>query len=320
MTTKERVLDALLTASPVSGATLAQRLGVSRTAIWKAVEELRGEGYRISSAPHRGYTLAAEQTVFTAQLLKAHLRHRELQPEVYATLPSTNTALKARAEQGAPEGLTLLAEQQTAGRGRLGRSFYSPAETGLYMSLLLRPQLPAQEVTALTCCAAAAVAESIEALTGAETQIKWVNDVFLGGKKVAGILTEGSLDCETGFLRYAVVGIGVNLTPPAGGFPPELAQIAGGIGEVTPALRPRLAAAILDRLMDGYAALPATPFFSAYARRSLVLGKPVTILAPGKPPEEAVALGLEPDFSLRVRLADGTERRLSTGEVSVRML
>ena len=262
-----------------------------------------------------------ENDTLSAAGIARYLRHRELRLKVYQSIDSTNTQLKAMAAEGAEAGLALIAESQTAGRGRMGRSFYSPADSGLYLSLLLRPTLPAALAVRLTACAAVAAAEIIEELSGRETAIKWVNDVYMDGRKVCGILTEASVDTERGALRYAVVGVGVNLRRPEGDFPDDLRGIAGAAfdGMETPDLRCRLAAGILDRLWD-FSENPADPaVFEAYRRRSLVLGREINILAPGKDPEPAVAVELEEDYSLRVRLPDGSTRRLSSGEVSVRV-
>lgn len=321
--TRDEVLKALLESAGgyLSGAELAERLSLSRTAVWKAIRQLRAEGCEIEARHSLGYCLRSAGDVLSAEGIARYLRHRELELRVYKTIDSTNTALKAMAAAGAEAGLALVAEEQILGRGRMGRSFYSPAGSGLYLSLLLRPTLPAAQAVRLTACAAVAVAETIEALSGRETAIKWVNDVYMGGRKVCGILTEASVDCECGTLRYAVVGIGVNLRSPEGDFPEDLRSIAGAAfdGIETPELRCRLAAGILDRLSD-YAERPDDPaVFEGYRRRSLVLGRAINILAPGKAPEPAVAVALGEDYSLRVRLPDGSLRSLSSGEVSVRV-
>jgi len=321
--TRDEVLDFLWknADSYVSGTELADRLSLSRTAVWKAIRQLRDEGYEIESQPNRGYRLRSVSDVLSAEGIARHLRHRELDVRFYKTIGSTNTVLKGLAAEGAPAGLALVAEEQTLGRGRMGRSFYSPPESGLYLSLLLRPQMPAADAVRLTACAAVAVAESIEALSNRAAQIKWVNDIFVDGRKVCGILTEASVDCESGMMHHVIIGIGVNTRVPDGDFPEELRGIAGAAfgAETVPELRCRLAAAILDRLMD-YTPDPAAPaVFEGYKKRSLVLGKDIDILAPGREPEPAVALDLNEDYSLLVRLPDGSTRRLNSGEVSVKL-
>ena len=202
----------------------------------------------------------------------------------------------------------------------MGRSFYSPAGTGLYLSLMLRPAMRAEEAVRLTACAAVAAAETIEELSGRETRIKWVNDILVDGRKVCGILTEASVDCENGMMNYVIIGLGVNLRDPEGGFPEELQSIAGAAfeAEQIPELRCRLAAGILDRLA-AYAVKPSDPaVFEAYRCRSLVLGKAITVLAAAKDPVPAEVLDLMGDYSLLVRYVDGSTGRLNSGEVSVR--
>ena len=217
-------------------------------------------------------------------------------------------------------GTVLIATEQTAGKGRRGHSFFSPPDTGLYLSLLLRPALEAREALSLTTCAAAAVALAIEECAGTEAEIKWVNDVFCRGKKVCGILTEAALDLESGGLQYAIVGIGVNLFPPAGGYPPELAEIMGAVFEARPQgleARSLLAGRILDRFFTFYREIAAKPFFDDYKKRSFLLGREIEVLEGGQV-RPATALDLDPDFSLRVREADGRVRSLSSGEVRVK--
>ena len=320
--TKDRVLDSLRRSggSYVSGGALSAELSLSRTAVWKAVEQLRAEGFVIESAPKKGYRLLSGGDALTESGVRAYLRRRDLDLRVYKSISSTNTVLKQLAESGAAEGTVLLAEEQTAGRGRMSRSFFSPPRSGLYMSLLLRPHLSAQLSTRITACAAVAVAEAIEELTGCRAEIKWVNDVLVDGKKVCGILTEGSIDCESGLMHYAIVGIGINIRPPEGDFPAELRQIAGALPAAPDGedLRCRLAAAVLDRLMDLYEQLPEGDCYEAYKSRSCLIGRQINILPLEGEPVPATAIGVERDFSLRVRLTDGTEKCLSSGEVSVR--
>ena len=246
--------------SYISGEELAGRLKVSRAAVWKAVGQLRAEGYAIESVPGRGYRLLSASDVLSEEGIRRHLQHQELNLQVVRTITSTNTVLKTLAAEGAPSGLALIAGEQTAGRGRMGRSFYSPAGTGLYLSLMLRPAMRAEEAVRLTACAAVAAAETIEELSGRETRIKWVNDILVDGRKVCGILTEASVDCENGMMNYVIIGLGVNLRDPEGGFPEELQSIAGAAfeAEQIPELRCRLAAGILDRLA-AYAVKPSDP-------------------------------------------------------------
>ena len=259
-------------------------------------------------------------TLLSKELLSGYCTVPGLSLDVRETVSSTNTLLREQAEAGAPHGTVLLSAAQTAGRGRRDRAFFSPDGSGLYLSVLLRPDLPAAEALLLTTCAAASVALAIEELTGESAQIKWVNDVFLHGKKVCGILTEGALEPSTGRLRYAVVGMGVNVLPPAEGFPPDLADIAGAVfpaGTAETGLREKLAGTILKHFFSFYPRLRERPFFEDYRSRSLVLGQPIRVLERGSS-RPAAALDLTPDFSLLVREEDGTVTALSSGEVQVR--
>lgn len=239
---------------------------------------------------------------------------------VYDSLDSTNAELKRLTAEGAPEGTVAIARTQTEGRGRMGRSFFSPAGTGLYMSLLLRPGGAAAESLSVTACAAVAAAEAIEAAVGMPAGIKWVNDVYLRGRKVCGILAEGSPDAETGRMSSIVLGVGVNLAAPEGGFPEVLRDTAGALaarsgGRIS---RSAVAAAFLDGFMGYYEDLGARSFYGPYVSRSMVIGKNVTVLLPGHEPVKALALGIDGDFSLRLRAEDGGILRLSSGEVSIR--
>lgn len=256
--------------------------------------------------------------MLSSQTIQALAALPHLPITVQDEVTSTNTLLAQQARAGAAEGTVLLARRQTAGRGRRDRVFFSPQDTGLYLSLLLRPALPLQDSLAITACGAVAMARAMAAL-GREVQIKWVNDLFYHGKKVCGILTEGAIDPETGLLTYAVLGLGVNLYPPKGGFPPELSQ-AGALfprGDGPEDLENRLAAAFLRYFFADYPTLRDKPFLDEYRRRSLVLGQTIE-LAAGETRRTAVALSIEDDFSLRVREADGREHCLSSGEISIR--
>ncbi|MBQ6595364.1 MAG: biotin--[Clostridia bacterium] len=294
---------------------------LSRTAVWKAIRQLKADGYEIEAVTSQGYRLLSDSDVLSAEGIARYLQHPEIRPQVFPSLTSTNTVLKSLAAEDAPAGTAVLAVTQTAGRGRLGRSFYSPSASGLYLSLLLRPDLAPADAPRLTSCAAVAVAEAVSGLSGRETGIKWVNDVYMDGKKICGILTEAGIDLESGRVSYVVVGIGINLRAPEGGFPEEIRNIAGAAfdGLSVPDLRNRLAALVLDRLTD-YAADPfSDALFDAYAKRSFVPGRKITVLAPGKEPVPAEALRLNRDYSLQVRLEDGREEKLASGEVSIRV-
>lgn len=260
-------------------------------------------------------------TKLTEKKIRRHLSH-PIAVEVLNTIDSTNTEVKRRAMNGLATPLLLLARTQTAGRGRLGRTFCSPNGAGLYMSLLLHPEMEAADVLALTSAAAVAVCEAIESLTPLSPKIKWVNDVYLSGKKVCGILTEGVVDPACGKLQSVVVGIGINLTPAA--LPPEVAAIATSLGGDGAAADPnRLAAAICDRLLRFYETLPQKSWLEGYRRRSWLDGKSVIWRRAGGEPDGEVlgsgkVIGIGDNGELLLATPDG-EIALTGGEVTVRV-
>jgi len=312
MKTKERLLRFLQNAQgeDVSGEELAEALGVTRAAVWKAVNSLRQEGIAIEAGTNRGYRLVGDAV--TAAAVEALAPGTKV--EVVSSVDSTNHRLRELAAAGAAEGTVLIARKQTAGRGRMGRSFYSPQDSGLYFSLLLRPNaLEPGQAASLTAAAAVAMCQAIEAVTGESPRIKWVNDLFLRGKKISGILTEASVDLEGGTLDYAVVGIGLNLTPPEGGFPPELAEIAGAVVDrAVPGTRNRIAGTFLRRFFAFYRGEEG--YWEDYRARSLVPGRTVTVFSGGKS-RPAQALTVDENCRLVVRYPDGTIQHLSSGEV-----
>lgn len=324
MGTKEKLL-ALLEENKgawFSGEEIAQKLSVSRTAVWKAVKGLRGQGYQIDAVQNKGYSLSASTDILSVQGIGKYLQSScsAVEMEVLPIAGSTNALLRERANAGALEGYAIVANAQTEGRGRLGRSFYSPADTGIYLSLLLRPQgySPSRAVK-LTTMAAVALCEAIEKVSKEQTQIKWVNDIYMDGKKVSGILTEASLDLENGSLDYVVLGIGVNVYPPKDGFPAELENIAGTVfHERQSDGKNRLVAEFLNRFMTYYEAKENLNYAEKYKRRSLVIGKRINVLTfAGQ--KKAVALDVDGDCRLLVRYEDGQTERLSSGEISIRL-
>jgi BirA family biotin operon repressor/biotin-[acetyl-CoA-carboxylase] ligase len=304
----------------VSGERIASDLGISRTAVWKAVKKLRSEGYEIEAVTNRGYCLAKNSDILSVQGIRNHLDEdaRQLRPEVFVTVDSTNNVCMKKAANGEDEGYTAIAGAQTMGRGRRGRGFFSPADTGIYMSIILKPAAyPGTQVLRLTTMAAVAVCEAIEALSDKQPAIKWVNDIYIDGKKVCGILSEASYGVESGSLDAVVVGIGINAYYPRGGFPPELAEKAGCVFDETSAgNRNRLAAEILNRFMFYYNKDTSDDHFEKYRNRSLIIGRDIEILNKTRA-SKAHVLGLDENCGLIVRYPDGTEGVLHSGEVSI---
>ena len=306
--------------APRSGEMLAEQLHVSRAAVWKAVKELQKEGHAIDAATNKGYTLRTTSDVLSAEGILPYLADGTVRVEAHQCLASTNLTAKELAAAGAPHGSVVAASQQTAGRGRRGRAFASPANTGLYLSILLRSALPMGSAALITSAAAVAVCRALHTVCGKDdVQIKWVNDLYTGGKKCCGILTEAAADMETGGIDYIIVGIGLNLLPPEGGFPPELAEIATAIfpaGATVP--RCRLAAEITNEVLVLCNSLPDASFMEEYRARNFVPGRDITIVQNGTQ-RPAKALAITDDGHLVVRLPDGAQEELSFGEISIRV-
>ena len=261
--------------------------------------------------------MSEKSNVFTAQSVYTYLSselREKLSVSVVPAVGSTNTELKTLAEKGGPDGTVLIAIEQTAGRGRLGRSFYSPKDTGLYMSIILRPELSVSESLNITACAAVAAAQAIDKIAGVETQIKWVNDIYLGGKKVCGILTEASMNFESGILNYAVLGIGINLTTTD--FPEDLQSVAASVSNRSEDLRSFIAAEFLNTFFKYYKNLSAREFMSEYRSRSMLTDKEIAFVW-GNKTFNGTVKGIDDTMRLVVRLGSGEETAFSSGEVQL---
>ena len=311
--TRPALLQALSAADGayVSGQQLARQLGVSRAAVHKAAAALTAQGYALEAVPRRGYRLLGGDP-FCAEAVGPY----PAPVQMYDTLESSNRTAKLLAVDGAPHGTLVLTAHQSAGRGRLGRSFESPAGKGVYLSVLLRPALPAASAQAATIGAAVAVCRAVQTLCGLELGIKWVNDLYYQGKKVCGILTEAGTGLETGQLEWLVVGIGLNLTTTAADWPPELAAKAGSLypGGPAPVSRAALASAIARELL---ALCPGFDCLEEYRARCFVPGHWVTVCA-GTETYAAKALAIDDEGRLVVRRENGREEALCCGEVTTR--
>lgn len=330
MTVKEQVLLILEENKgiPVSGEELAERLNCSRTGVWKAIKSLSAEGYEIEAVNKIGYTLKVSGDVISEAYIKDELRNAgvDIKLETRHSVDSTNNVLKSYAGAGVCDDMVLIAEEQTAGRGRMGRSFLSPAGTGIYMSFLLHPNVPIAEASGLTTLAVTAEAEAIEKVTGNSVDIKWVNDVWMRGKKVSGILTEGVGSMEDGKTEYVVVGIGFNIYEPKEGFAPEIKDVAGAIisdGIVRENLKNQLASEFIKAFMKYYKLFPAREYIDEYRKRCFVIGRDVELVGADHEKildrSHAHVLGVDDHCHLIVRYPDGTEDVLSSGEISIKL-
>ena len=318
----------------VSGSSIADTLGVTRAAVWKCIRQMEAEGYRIETGK-KGYRLRDDSDAVSKNAILRYLGDAAplYDVEVLPEVDSTNTYLKrltpqlrlAKGDGDAP-WRAVVASSQQAGRGRMGRTFVSPAGTGVYLSVFLTPRLSAQQAVRITTAAAVAACRAIEACCPAEDQpdrqprIKWVNDILIGGKKSCGILTEASIDLESGGLDWAIMGIGFNVYEPEGGFPQELKAIAGPIATCRQRdLRSRIAASFLKQFHDICSDLDGGGFAAEYKRRSFLIGQPIHVIRNGTT-RPATALDIDEECRLLVRYEDGSTEALSSGEVSVRPL
>lgn len=309
-----------------SGEEMSRQLGVSRAAVWKAVEALRRAGYEIVSAPNRGYRLSAAPDDLRAGELTAAMSGHLVGREVVCldTVDSTNSEVKRRAADGAMEGLAVISDEQTAGRGRRGNAFQSLKGKGLFCSVLLRPQVALDALSQLTAWTAVAVCRAIEACCGLTCGIKWTNDIILDGKKLCGILTELEFEAESAAAVAVVVGVGVNVGQTDADFGPDLSPIATSLTQALgqPVRRAELAVHLLTALDEMYAAFPQGKgdYLAEYRRRCVTTGHEVALVGPGGGREPAFAQGVDDDFALVCRLLDGSTRTVTAGEVSVRGL
>lgn len=311
----------------VSGEEISRHLGLSRAAVWKAVDALRRQGYVVEARTGLGYRLLDAPDALTETEIRRFLPPTEVVGRKLVCLSevdSTNTRAKELAMAGEPEGLVVVADCQTAGRGRMGRAFQSPSGKGIYLSALLRPQLPPERLMSVTAMAGVAVCGAVEAVCGLSPGLKWPNDPVLNGRKLCGILTEMSLEAETGSLQYLVVGIGVNVLQAPGDFSPEVAAIATSLAAELgkPVSRPALAAALIARLDQLRTALVSghtEAYWKEYRSRCVNLGKQVRLLSPAGE-ECGEAIDVDQNFGLVVRKDDGTVATIRSGEVSVRGL
>jgi len=321
MVTDEMVLAALKEEEGklVSGAELAGKLGVSRAAVWKHISQLRNVGYGIDTVPFEGYRLVSRPDLMLSAEIKSGLKTERFGKEVYAfrETSSTSDVASALATGGAQEGTVVVADRQTEGRGRMGRSWESAPGVGIYMSLVLRPRIPPMDVPRITITSAVAASELLKEEVGLEAPIEWPNDIVVNGKKVCGILTE--MVAEQDRVESVILGIGLNVNHAEKHLSPELRETAtslyieGGVKRDRTALLKRL----LERLEQLYDMLQEGRFEGIVARwsaNSYTLGRRVRCTADGQP-VEGIAESLASDGALVVRTDDGTVRQITCGDV-----
>ncbi|MCW2277076.1 biotin--[acetyl-CoA-carboxylase] ligase [Heliophilum fasciatum] len=320
---RTQILAAIKNApSYISGEELSRQLQISRSAVWKHVVALRQEGYEIEAHTRLGYRLRSASPRLLASEVLPRLTTKRLGQNYhfFASLPSTNRTAKELARQGAPEGTLVVAEEQTAGRGRLGRAWVSPRNCGIYLSLVLRPAVPLGMAAQVTLLTSVSYCRAIEQVTGLKPMIKWPNDVLLSGKKICGILTEVHAEMEA--VNYLIVGIGMNVNHQGADFPEEvrpvatsLALEAGKTVDSTQLLLAFLACleADYDRwLSDGFGSIR-----EQWLARAAGLGRPVQIVA-GQRQWQGRLASIDEEGALLVTDTDGATHRVYSGEVSIR--
>jgi len=324
MSTKKSVLELLESkrGQHISGAFIAEKLNVTRNAVWKAVKELEKEGYRIKAVTNKGYCLFDDNNILSVQGMLPFLSNKKISDliNIYSVLESTNKTAKELAISGAKHGTIIMADCQTIGAGRYHRNFFSPSGHGIYMSFILRPRqwhwIPVP--TLVTSYAAVSVCEAIEITTEKKPQIKWVNDIFINGKKISGILTEAITDYESGNIQWIVVGIGINFTMPATGFPENIKHIAGPLfSEDKPAItRNQLAAEIANRILNIENNCDNNTMLAEYKKRLMMIGKKVIVTGLDEP-FEAMAVDIDETGRLIVKKDSGDIISLLSGEISI---
>lgn len=321
MDTKELVLNKLEKSKgkPISGSVIANSLGISRTAVWKAISSLREEGHEITAGSGRGYILSEDSDKLTLEGIRLSMS-RDIEIICLDTVDSTNKEAMRRAIDD-PKGISLIvSNNQTEGRGRLGRKFYSPADTGVYLSFLFKPNFDISRSVPVTTAAATAVCRAIENVTGNSCDIKWVNDIYFDGKKIAGILTEAVSGFETGTIDYLIVGIGINCKTTE--FPSEAGENPGALtGKFS---RNKLVAEIANCFLPMTEDMNPDMFIQYYREHSLLIGKNIYIYKFGEfgckdaNPKKAFVTGIRSDGGLMVRYDDGLNDVITSGEVTVR--
>lgn len=321
MSTKSQVLTLLMKQAPnfISGEEMAQQLSLSRTAIWKAINELKKEGHIISSSRNKGYCYG-KSDVLSAEGIRLALKSAtpSLSITVLNSSESTMKDAKLAAINGEPDNTLIVADIQEAPIGRFGRPFFSKAGSGIYMSMLLRPNQNFEEMAQYTVIMAVAVTRAMNKLIKVSTEIKWVNDIYIDGKKVCGILSEAMSDVESGQISNVIIGMGINFSLKQEEFPKELRKKATSLfpKEEPTITRNELIAEIWNQFYAILNQLPEQHFLEEYRQKSFVLGKTVSFTQTGVE-YEGIAVAINDHGELVVQLHDKTEKILSSGEISL---
>jgi BirA family transcriptional regulator, biotin operon repressor / biotin---[acetyl-CoA-carboxylase] ligase len=304
----------------ISGEELSEKLGISRTAVWKQINQLKRQGYTFEAAPRKGYRLLSKPERIVKDellsLLTTHTLGRDL--KVFDQVESTQNIAQAEAQQGAAEGTLIIAEEQTLGRGRQGRSWHSPPGKGIWMSLVLRPRIPLQFTPQLTLLVSVAICRAIRRTADVEAVIKWPNDIFTGGKKVCGILLESNAEDER--LLYVIAGIGISVNIEEQDYPEQLREKATSlrIAAGRPISRERLIAEVLaefEKLYELYHEQGFGTIRSLWEALAMSLGQKVKATYGAGQQLEGTAEALDDSGALIVRKSDGTLTKIYSGDI-----
>jgi len=322
---RDKILEILMNNSNdfLSGEVISTQLGITRAAVWKHIKSLQGEGFEIESKSRLGYRLMAIpeslDQVTLREAIKTKVMGKNL--EVHQTIDSTNNRARDLALEGADEGTLVISETQSMGRGRLGRDWISPKGKGIWMSLILKPDLPPDQAPRITAIVAVALRKALNKATGLDVGIKWPNDIIINAKKVCGILTEIQADIDR--IHYLVVGIGINVNMLADDFPPEIASTATSLRIAMNAWLDRrwIIALVMEEIEDIYLKYTKNKDFrrllDQYREYSVTLNKSVRVI--GRDMNfEGFALDFDTDGSLLVKREDGSITKVLSGDVSVR--
>lgn len=328
VSTKGEILFALESSKEkwITGETLAKQLNISRTAIWKAVNTLKQEGYKISSVTKKGYCLLKENDIISVEGISQYLDDKAIAKKIniFKTIGSTNVTAKKLAVDGATHGTVVISEEQTKGRGRLGRTFYSPASKGIYLSIILRPKFSISNSVLITTAASVAVCHAIMSVIKCDPKIKWVNDIYIENKKVCGIMTEAITDFESGEVDSIILGIGINFSTSKTDFPKEIQDIAGSLmsmvgkcnqsGDIT---RNQLVAKLINNITNVCDMALSRNHLDEYKMRSTILNQKIEVHALNEV-IEAFAIDINDNGGLIIRTNDGEVSSINSGDVSIK--
>ncbi len=322
MNSKEAILQQLRENDGhyLSGEEIAQQLQISRAAVWRAIEALRTQGCLIESKSHEGYRLVKEINQLHSESILSMLEEnvREMvSVKVFDTIDSTNQEAKRLLATGCKSNTVIIAREQHSGRGRLGRTFFSPDRSGLYLSYIVNDPLLLEDALLVTSATSVALTRAIDELFDIPVQIKWVNDLYKDGKKIAGILTEGTSNFESGRMESIIIGLGINVFPPKGGFPEQLEDIATSLFEEEQEVMNAFAAKIISHLMNVLQNLRDPSIMEEYRSRSLVIDSDVWVISM-RSTYKAHVVNIEDNGALLVRDEKGEQHLLNSGEISIR--